>query len=128
MHDYHKNPAAIAALTRLNTPNLGGVFVKQLEDPDFAVRAAAAEALGKLKPEGAAQALREAYKRGVSDSTYGARTAALAALTGYGAGEAAETLHAALQDKDWAVRIRADELLAQVEPNGAPREMHFECR
>jgi cyclophilin family peptidyl-prolyl cis-trans isomerase/HEAT repeat protein len=114
-------PAVLAALTRLNTPDLGPVLFKQLDDPDFAVRAAAASSLGKLKPERGAQALREAYTRAASDSSYSARAAALEALVAYGAAEATETLRTALQDKDWAVRVRADELLSQMEPNGAPR-------
>jgi cyclophilin family peptidyl-prolyl cis-trans isomerase len=114
-------PAAISSLTRLNAPNVAAAVLQKLEDPDFAVRAAAAAAVGKLKPDQGAPALRDAYARGQSDSTYGARTAALEALVAYGASEAGETLRAALQDKDWAVRVRADELLTQLDPNGEPR-------
>jgi cyclophilin family peptidyl-prolyl cis-trans isomerase len=114
-------PAVLASLAQVNAQDLPEILLKRLEDPDFAVRAAAAAVIKKVKPERGAQALRDAYQRGMPDSAYGARTAALDALTAYGAAEAGETLRAALQDKDWAVRVRADELLAALEPGSAPR-------
>jgi cyclophilin family peptidyl-prolyl cis-trans isomerase/HEAT repeat protein len=114
-------PAVLLSLARLKASDLKAVILQRLEDPDFAVRAAAATAIGRLKIDGGAPALRDAYKRGESDSAYGARTAALEALVEYGSADAAETLRAALQDKDWAVRVRADELLTKLEPNAPPR-------
>jgi cyclophilin family peptidyl-prolyl cis-trans isomerase/HEAT repeat protein len=113
--------SVLSSMARLNVTGASDVFVKSLEDPDYSVRAAAASALGRIKAEGAAPALREAYKRALTDTAYSARTAALDALVTYGAAEATETLRQALQDKDWAVRVHADTLLAKLEPNGAPR-------
>jgi HEAT repeat protein/cyclophilin family peptidyl-prolyl cis-trans isomerase len=111
-------PAVLSALAELKVSDLETILLQRLEDPDFVVRAAAATVMGRLKPQGGPAALREAYKKGMSDSAYNARAAALEALAGYGADEANETLRQALADKDWAVRIRADELLAKLDPNG----------
>ncbi len=111
----------LSSLARLNVPGSREIFLKQLDDPDYSVRAAAASALARIKAEGAVPALRQAYTRALSDTAYSARTAALDALVVYGAADATETLRQALQDKDWAVRVHADALLAKLEPNGPPR-------
>jgi len=124
LHDEDKRviPAVLSSLARLKASDLRGILLQRLEDPDFAVRTAAARELGALKPEGGAEALRQAYKMAIADAAYGARTSALEALAGYGAAEASDTLRQALEDKDWAVRVKADELLAKLEPgSGAQR-------
>ena len=56
------------------------------------------------------------YKRGEADLVLDARAAALEALSKYGAAAAVPTLRAALQDKDWALRVKAAELLKGVDP------------
>jgi cyclophilin family peptidyl-prolyl cis-trans isomerase len=114
-------PVVLSSLNRLKAPGLREILLEQLQDSDFVVRGAAASVLGGLKPDGAAEALRQAYKRGLSDAPYSARTAALEALTNYGAAEATDTLKQALEDKDWAVRVRASDLLAKLEPDAPPR-------
>jgi cyclophilin family peptidyl-prolyl cis-trans isomerase len=116
-------PPVLASLAKLNVPDARAVFLQRLEDPDYSVRAAAASAIGRIKPDGAAQALRDAYTRALTDSAYSARTAALDALVSYGATEANETLRQALQDKDWAVRVHADVLLGRLDPAAEPRTM-----
>ncbi len=115
-------PAAMRALVALKAPDAGTVLLERVKDSDFAVRGAAADLLGELKPEGGAAALREAYKTGQPDVAYSGRASALAALAEYGAAEAVETLKSALADKEWAVRVRATELLAKLEP-GADHRM-----
>jgi cyclophilin family peptidyl-prolyl cis-trans isomerase len=109
-------PAALRALVRLKPSDLGPLLLERLKEPDFVVRATVAELVGNLKVEGGAPALREAYKMGLADATYSARAAALDALEAYGAAEATETLKTALADKDWAVRIRAAEILKRLDP------------
>src|SRR6185503_3730328 len=52
-------------------------------------------------------------------SSYSARTAALAALSKYGAAAATPVLTTALTDKDWAVRRRAAMLLKELDPASA---------
>jgi cyclophilin family peptidyl-prolyl cis-trans isomerase len=112
-------PAVLASLARLKVGDLRALLLQRLDDPDFVVRAAAARELGRLKPEGGAESLRQAYRRAAADAAYTARAAALEALAAYGASEARATLEQALEDKDWAVRVRAAELLETLDPQGA---------
>jgi cyclophilin family peptidyl-prolyl cis-trans isomerase len=86
------------------------------------VRAAAAAQLGTLKPDGGAEALVNAYRAAAGDSSYTARAAALTALASYGAAAAGDTLKGALKDREWAVRLRAVELLKTLEPGGSYAE------
>jgi len=113
-------PAVLASLTRMKMTDIGPQLIERLSDSDYMVRAAAASAVGALKPEGGVAALRAAYKRAQADLPYSARAAALEALAEYGGAEAAETVRDALADKDWAVRVRAQELLAKLEPTTPP--------
>jgi len=110
-------PAVLNSLTKIQIPNIQAVLLEWLKHEDAVVRMAAATNLGELKPAGAEEALVAAYKFGQRDATYGARAAALAALTKYGPAAALDTLQAALDDKDWAVRVRAAELLKSVDPS-----------
>jgi cyclophilin family peptidyl-prolyl cis-trans isomerase len=110
-------PSALRALIRLKPPDAAALLLDRVKEPDFVVRATVSDLLGELKPEGGAAALREAYKTAEGDATYSARAAALSALASYGAAEATETLKLALTDKDWAVRVRAAELLARLDPS-----------
>ena len=104
-------PAVLTSLTKIRAPKIEAILLEWLKHDDAVIRMAAASNLGDLKPDGAAAALSEAYRFGERDSTYVARAAALTALAKYGAPTAVETLNAALKDKDWAVRVRAAELL-----------------
>ena len=111
-------PAALRALVRLKVPDVSAMLLAKVTEPDFAVRAAVSTLIGELKPEGAAAALREAYKIAQPDLAYLARSAAIEALVKFGAAEATETLTLALGDKEWAVRVKAAELLAGLDPSG----------
>ncbi len=108
-------PAVLAALTKLRAPKADRLLIERLTVDDVVVRASAAASLGEIRPQGGADALAAAYKFGERDASYLARAAALAALASYGA-EAAPTLRAALSDRDWAVRVRAAELLKKIDP------------
>jgi cyclophilin family peptidyl-prolyl cis-trans isomerase len=120
-------PSVLAALVKLKAPNVGAVLLDRLKADDPAVRKAAAEAIGQLKPAEGAGALAEAYRTGQRDPDYPARAAALAALVEYGAAAATPALKSALADKDWAVRVRAARLLAQLDP-AAGREAEAQIR
>ncbi len=109
-------PSVLASLAKLHPADAASLMTARLKDNDPVVRAAAAKALGELKPPGAAASLAEAYRFGQRDSTYIARAAALGALVAYGSAEAVPVLNEALADKDWAVRVRAAALLAQLDP------------
>src|SRR5207237_1243486 len=88
-----------------------------LSNDDFVIRTYAADSIGELKVDGAVEPLVAAFTRAQSDAPYSARAAALAALAKYGAPAAGPMLQAALGDKDWAVRVRAAELLKTLDPS-----------
>jgi len=106
-------PSVLAALAKLRAPEAASVLIERLKADDAVVRAAAATAIGELKPAGVAAALAQAYRSNDGDATYVARAAALTALAAYGAADATPVLNTALQDRDWAVRVRAAALLKQ---------------
>jgi cyclophilin family peptidyl-prolyl cis-trans isomerase/HEAT repeat protein len=109
-------PAVLTSLTKIRAPKIEATLLEWLKHDDPVIRMAAATNLGDLTPDGAGAALAEAYRFGERDSTYVARAAALSALAKYGAPAATDTLKAALKDKDWAVRVRAAELLKPLDP------------
>jgi HEAT repeat protein/cyclophilin family peptidyl-prolyl cis-trans isomerase len=111
-------PSVLAALVTLRAPNAAAIMIDHLKAEDPVVRAAAATALGAIKPSGGLEALAAAYRAGRADQNYTARAAVLAAAAKYGAG-AVPLLTEALADKDWSVRVRAAGLLAPLEPSKA---------
>ena len=104
-------PAVLRALIAAKAPNAERILIDQLKADDFVVRATAANSLASLKAMGAVPALVEAYRATAGDSTYVARAAILTAVNTIDPGGARPLLQAALQDKDWAVRIKAAMLL-----------------
>jgi HEAT repeat protein/cyclophilin family peptidyl-prolyl cis-trans isomerase len=108
-------PSVLTAMTKLKAPDIGKVLIEHLGHEDVGIRAAAATNLGEVRPEGGAEALVNAYKRGEADLVIDTRAASLEALSKFGA-VAVPTLRLALADKDWAVRIKAAELLKQLDP------------
>ena len=106
----------LRAMARLKVPDLPELLRSRVAEPDFGVRGVVAELLGELKPADGAEALRDLYKRSLPDLAYDARAAAITSLAEYGPAEAVETLKTALADREWAVRIRAAELLDKLEP------------
>jgi cyclophilin family peptidyl-prolyl cis-trans isomerase/HEAT repeat protein len=109
-------PSVLRALVRVKAPGVDNILLTYLKEADYAVREAAASLLADLKPQGGLAALREAYTAALPDSAYGARAAAMEAVAAYGGAEAIEGVRPALTDKDWAVRVRAAELLTKLEP------------
>ena len=90
------------------------MLLAHLKADDFVVRATAATGLGELKVASAAPALAEAFRAWQRENTYVARTAAMAALVKLGPEVAQPVLEEALQDRDWAVRVRAASLLREI--------------
>ena len=107
-------PAVLGALAQLKPLGVEQVLLAHLKSEDFVVRAAAAAALGELKVASAAPDLVEAFRAGQRDNTYVARAAAMAALAKFGPQVAQPILEEALQDRDWAVRVRAAALLREI--------------
>ena len=104
-------PAVLNALAAAKAPGAERVFTDRLKSDDVVVRGAAASALGDLKASSAVQPLIDAYHAAAADREYGARASALAALAKIDFTAARPVLVDALKDRDWAVRIRAAELL-----------------
>ena len=109
-------PSVLTAMTKLKAPGLAKILFEHLEKDDVAIRASAAANIGELKPDGGAEALVAAYKRGEADLVIDTRAAALEAIAKYGGTTATGLLRTALADKDWAVRVKAAELLKAVDP------------
>jgi cyclophilin family peptidyl-prolyl cis-trans isomerase len=113
--DHRVLPAVVAALAKRNTPRAGAIALELLKAEDPVVRGAAAAAVAELKPAGAVEALQAAAVAAERDALYAARAGALLALVKFGQA-ATPALERALADKDWAVRLRASQLLAQLDP------------
>jgi cyclophilin family peptidyl-prolyl cis-trans isomerase len=89
------------------------MLIDRLKTDDFAIRAAAANALAEMKAAAAVPALVEAYRAAGGDSAYAARGAILNALTQINPAAAQPLLEEALRDRDWAVRVRAAAVFRQ---------------
>jgi cyclophilin family peptidyl-prolyl cis-trans isomerase/HEAT repeat protein len=111
-------PAVLSALAASKAPDVDAILRKHLDDPDVVIRMTAVRELGELAPADGPTLFQDAYRRWAADATYLARAAALTALAKYGPG-AVPTLKEALADKEWAVRVRALDLLRQVDPASA---------
>jgi cyclophilin family peptidyl-prolyl cis-trans isomerase/HEAT repeat protein len=109
-------PAVIDSLVRTKAPDVESLLLAQLKSAEPGVRSAAARALGRLRPAGAADALREAFRASQDPAMQDARQAAMEALVRYGPAEATETLKTALADRDWSMRLRAAALLREIDP------------
>ena len=104
-------PAVLRAMIAAKVPSVQNVLLDRLKADDFVIRAAAANGLAELKATGAARALYDAYMATTGDSTYSARAAILTALNTLDPMSARPILQQALQDKDWALRVKAAMLL-----------------
>ena len=104
-------PAVLRAMIAAKVPSVQNVLIEQLKAEDFVVRATAANGLLELKATGGVRALSDAYQATVGDGTYVARAAMLTALSGLDPMTARPILQQALQDKDWALRVKAAMLL-----------------
>lgn len=104
---------ALRALAAVAVSDLPERLAVALEADDFGVRETAAELVGEARPADGAVRLAGAYERGLSDTAYGARLAAIDALADYGQ-TAIPTLRRALADREWPIRLRAAALLARL--------------
>jgi cyclophilin family peptidyl-prolyl cis-trans isomerase/HEAT repeat protein len=106
-------PAVLRAMIAAKIPNVQDVLLDRLKADDFVIRATAANGLAELKATGAARALFDAFQATAGDSTYTARAAILTALNTLDPMTARPMLQQALQDKDWALRVKAAMLLKE---------------
>jgi cyclophilin family peptidyl-prolyl cis-trans isomerase/HEAT repeat protein len=108
-------PAVLDGLAKTGASNAIAELTSRLQSDDPVVRAAAARGLATLKAPNVSAALLEALKRSHGDGLYVARTATLDALAVLDANAAKPALTAALTDRDWAVRVRAAEILRRLD-------------
>ncbi len=111
--DHRVIPAVLSALVAARAPEAEAILIERLKADDFALRAAAAQALLQLKSAPAVPALVEAYRATTGDSTYVARGAILNALIELNPTAAQPLLEEALRDRDWAIRQRAASVFRQ---------------
>ena len=104
-------PTVLSSLVELEAPGIETVLLEHLTQDDIVVRKSAANLLGLIKFSSAELALREAYLKGINDQSYLVRAAILEALEKINGPFAEEVLMLALDDDEWAVRIKAATLL-----------------
>jgi cyclophilin family peptidyl-prolyl cis-trans isomerase/HEAT repeat protein len=115
-------PSVLKALQRLKAPDVAAVALAQLKEPDFVVRATSADIIGALKPPEGFDALAAALTLAEGDAAIDARASILSAMAEYGGPRAIEAAKEALKDKDWAIRVRALDLLAKLDAAGDYRD------
>ncbi len=104
---------ALRALAAVKVPDLPERLAVALEADDFGTRETAAELMAELRPADGLARLAAAYERGLSDTAYGARLAAVEAIASYGE-PAVPELRRALSDREWPIRLRAAALLVRL--------------
>ena len=110
-------PSVLNTLVTLKAPIAEATLTDRLNAEDVVVRQTAATGLARLKAVRAVPALTAAYERAMKDPTYVARAAILAAIVELDKDAARPLLERALEDNDWAVRVRAVALLKTVDPS-----------
>ena len=103
--------AVLAARVASRAPGTEAALIERLGVDDFGARAAAARGLAELGALASVPSLVEAYSAALGDATYVARAAILSALAELDPMVARPVMENALGDRDWAVRVRAAELL-----------------
>jgi cyclophilin family peptidyl-prolyl cis-trans isomerase len=114
-------PAVLNALTAIAAASAKPALIARLASDDAVVRMAAANGLARLKAADQVPALVAALDRAAQDGTYVARAATLAAIASLDPAAATPPLTRALEDQDWAVRVRAAELLRGIDATSAAR-------
>jgi len=116
-------PTVLESLVAIDAPEATRILSEWLEVPDVVVRKTSARLLGEfhLPDSDTEQSLATAYNAAVADTSYLARAAVLDALAKFDGDVTRDTLRQALGDRDWAVRLRADEHLERLDP-GLPRD------
>ncbi|MBM63947.1 MAG: hypothetical protein CL484_13455 [Acidobacteria bacterium] len=99
-------PSVLKSLVQVGAPDVDDILLEHLASDDVVVRKTAASLLGELGVQRAVESLAMAYENSRSDPSYLARAAAVDALARIGGSAALETLELALEDPDWAVRVR----------------------
>jgi cyclophilin family peptidyl-prolyl cis-trans isomerase/HEAT repeat protein len=114
-------PSVLDALVASGAPSARDALAARLTSDDPVVRMAAARGLARLKAIDQVPALTTALEASRADGTYVARAAILSALAALDRTTAVPLLTQALDDRDWAVRLRAAELLREIDAGSGAR-------
>jgi HEAT repeat protein/cyclophilin family peptidyl-prolyl cis-trans isomerase len=114
-------PAVLNALASLGAGSAEQLLVERLTSDDVVVRQVAAAGLVQLKARSAVPALVKAYDIAEKDPTYVARAAILSAVLELDRETGRPLLDRALEDRDWAMRVRAATLLRTLDPEADVR-------
>jgi HEAT repeat protein len=109
--DFRVRPPALRALVQAAPSVAGPIVLEHLEAEDPFERAAAADGVRELQPEGAVGPLVAAIEASLKENVPDPGIAILAALEPYGAEALRRGAQVALQDRSWLVRKRAAEIL-----------------
>lgn len=115
-------PSVLNALVASHAPGTEALLLARLVAEDPVVRATAAAGLGQLMASAAVRPLADAFRTWQADPSYIARAAALATLVKIDPQAARPVLQEALADRDWAVRVRAEELLRAMTSGSSPAD------
>jgi cyclophilin family peptidyl-prolyl cis-trans isomerase len=110
-------PAVLTALVAVGSPTAETTLIDHLTADDAVVRETVASGLVRLKSKRGVPALVDAYGQAEKDPTHVARAAILNAVVELDRAAAQPLLERALQDHDWAVRVRAAALIKTVDPS-----------
>lgn len=117
--DQRTIPAVLRALAKSKAPGLEAILLERLKSEDLAIRGTAATLLAERKAPNAAAALQAAWAGAQTDQATDLRGTLLDALATLGPDAARAAVTQALQDKDWATRLKAAALLAKIDPAAA---------
>jgi cyclophilin family peptidyl-prolyl cis-trans isomerase/HEAT repeat protein len=108
-------PSVLSALVAIEAPDIQSILMMALQRDDVVVRKVASQLLATLKPLGFEEALTNAYRAAAKDDSYLARVSILEALVESDSLTKREVLREGLSDSEWPVRLRAADLLSQLE-------------
>lgn len=109
--DQRVQAPALRALAQVGAPDLDARLTAALKAPDYVVRAAAAELIGRRRTAQAVSALDAAYTEALPDAAADARRAIVDAAGAIGTPDALAIVARARSDREWAIRVRAAALL-----------------
>jgi cyclophilin family peptidyl-prolyl cis-trans isomerase/HEAT repeat protein len=114
--DQRTIPAVLRALAKAKTPDVDKILLDHLKNEDVAIRATAVSLIAGRKTQAAVPALQAAWAGAQTDNASDLRGALLEALAAFGPDAARETVKAALQDKDWSLRLKAQAIAKKIDP------------
>ena len=112
--DFRVRPAALDALVLASPSEAGPILLEHLKSEDPFERAAAANGLGELRPEGGVARLLAALEASLPEDVSDPGLAILTALEHYGTDALKPGAQLAVQDRSWLVRKRAAEVLRRL--------------